>query len=315
MSTPAAPLVTVVTPVYNGEAYLEECLESVLRQTYEHWECVVVNNRSTDRSLEIAESFAARDPRFRVITNEAFVGVIQNHNIACRQLGPDAKYCKVLQADDWLFPECLAEMVAVAETHPSVGLVGSYVLHGDNVRCDGLPYPSPRLPGREACRLNLLGQVYTVLAPTALLIRADLVRARPAYYDEAHLHSDVEACYEVLRENDFGFVHRVLSFVRRQEEAITAAHLGRFNLLAVSNLEMLVRYGGWYLSEEEFARALGRSLRRYYDSLAFALWRSRDRARIWREHSRRMAAIGRPLSLVGLLGGFVRGTLGRMARG
>ncbi len=315
MSAQAAPLVTVVTPVFNGEAYLEECLESVLRQTYERWECVVVNNRSTDRTLEIAESFAVRDPRVRVITNEAFVGVIQNHNIACRQVGPDAKYCKVLQADDWMFPDCLAEMVAVAEGHPSVGLVGSYVLHGDHVRCDGLPYPSPCVPGREACRLNLLGRVYTFLAPTALLIRADLVRSRPNYYDEAHLHSDVEACYEVLRETDFGFVHRVLTFVRRQEGAITAAHLGRLNLLALSNLEMLVRYGRVYLPEEEFKGALRKADCRYYDSLAYALWRSRERRQIWREHSGRMTAIDRPLSFAGLLGGLVRGQLGRMARG
>jgi len=48
------PLVNVLTPVYNGEAFLEECIESILRQTYRHYEYIIVNNRSKDRSLDIA---------------------------------------------------------------------------------------------------------------------------------------------------------------------------------------------------------------------------------------------------------------------
>ena len=60
------PLVSVVTPVYNEEKNLAECIESVLAQTYPNWEYVIVNNCSTDRSLQIAESYAAQDKRIRV---------------------------------------------------------------------------------------------------------------------------------------------------------------------------------------------------------------------------------------------------------
>jgi glycosyltransferase involved in cell wall biosynthesis len=314
MTSADSPLVSVLTPVFNGEPYLEECIESVLRQTYSNWEYVVVDNRSTDRTREIAESYAARDARIRVITNPEFVGVIENHNIACRQMAPGSRYCKILQADDWLFPGCLAEMVALAEAHPSVGLVGSYVLHGNGVRCDGLPYPSPVVPGREACRMNLLGHAHFFLSPTALMVRADLVRARDEYYREAHLHADVEACYEVLRDTDFGFVHGVLSFVRRHEDSLTASHAQRFNLLSLANLEMLVEFGPGYLTQDELAGRLRSQLRRYYDSLAYALYRSRDRRRIWQEHAKRMAALGRPLSRLELAKGLLRGVFTRLAR-
>ena len=61
------PLVSVVTPVYNGERHLEECLESVLAQRYPHWDHVVVDNASGDRSVEIARRYAAKDPRIRVV--------------------------------------------------------------------------------------------------------------------------------------------------------------------------------------------------------------------------------------------------------
>ena len=54
MNLESQPLFSVVTPVYNGEPYLVECIESMLAQTYANWECVIADNFSTDRSLEIA---------------------------------------------------------------------------------------------------------------------------------------------------------------------------------------------------------------------------------------------------------------------
>ena len=55
------PLVSVITPVYNGEEYLADCVESVLAQSYEKWEYVIVNNCSTDRTLEIAQEYEKKD--------------------------------------------------------------------------------------------------------------------------------------------------------------------------------------------------------------------------------------------------------------
>src|SRR5262245_13568665 len=87
-STMNEPLVTVVTPVYNGARYLAECIESVLAQSYRNLEYVIVNNRSTDDTEAIALRYAERDARVRAVTNSEFVGVIQNHNIAFRQVSP-----------------------------------------------------------------------------------------------------------------------------------------------------------------------------------------------------------------------------------
>ena len=63
MSSKSLPLVSVVTPMHNTVDYIEECIESVRRQTYEHWDYVIVNNWSTDGSAEIARRFAELDPR------------------------------------------------------------------------------------------------------------------------------------------------------------------------------------------------------------------------------------------------------------
>src|SRR5215813_7302249 len=137
------PLVSVITPVYNGELYLRECIESVLAQTYRNWDYTIVNNCSTDRTLEIAREFAARDSRLRIHNNETFVRVIPNHNIAFRQISPASKYCKPVAADDMLLPECLERMVCLAEKHPNVAMVGAYGLHSRadlGVYCKGVPY-------------------------------------------------------------------------------------------------------------------------------------------------------------------------------
>ena len=109
------PLVSVVTPVYNEEKNLAECIESVLAQTYPNWEYVIVNNCSTDRSLQIAQSYAAQDKRIRVCDNREFLRAISNQNHALRQISSESKYCKVVLGDDWIFPECLTKMVELAE--------------------------------------------------------------------------------------------------------------------------------------------------------------------------------------------------------
>src|SRR5258708_13357028 len=84
MTSRLEPLVSIVTPVYNGEQYLSECIESVLSQTYTHWDYVIVNNCSTDRTPDIAREYAARDARIRIHSNETFLRVIENYNIAGR---------------------------------------------------------------------------------------------------------------------------------------------------------------------------------------------------------------------------------------
>ena len=147
MSAGERPLVCVLTPVYNGEPFLAECIESVLAQSYQNWVYFIVNNCSTDRTLEIAQAYAAKDRRIRVHDNETFLAIVANHNRAFRLVPAEAKYCKVVSADDWILPECIARMVELAEAHPSVGIVGSYQLSGGDdewyVRNDGLPYLPP----------------------------------------------------------------------------------------------------------------------------------------------------------------------------
>ena len=107
--------------------------------------------------------------------------------LAFRQISADSKYCKMVLADDWMFPECLERMVAVMEEHPSVGIVGAYGLQEQWVLWTGLPYPSNVVSGREICRQRLLGGPYVFGSPTSVLFRSDLVRSRDPFYNESNV--------------------------------------------------------------------------------------------------------------------------------
>ena len=228
----ADSLVSVVTPSTTVRS-IGRGIESALAQSYGNWS-TSVNNCGTP-TLEIAR-LRGEGCQNHAHTNDHVLPVMQDHNHAVSFMSADSKYCKILQADDWLFPDCLQRMVDVAESSATVGVVGSYSLAGMWVRCDGLPYPSTVVPGRELCASTLRGELYPFWSPSSLLIRSDVVRKRRPFYSEQYTHGDVEAMYEVLQEWDFGFAHQVLTYIREHEGSVTSASSKPLNVHLWSNL-------------------------------------------------------------------------------
>ena len=103
---------TIIIPVYNVESYLRECLESILRQTFQNWEAICVNDGSTDGSIEILSEFATQDRRFKVISQP-------NGGLsAARNIGIDnasGEYLLFLDSDDWLEQDMLGTLDATLE--------------------------------------------------------------------------------------------------------------------------------------------------------------------------------------------------------
>lgn len=294
------PLVSIVTPVYNNEEYIAECIESVLAQTYTHWEYTIVDNCSTDRSGEIADQYALRDPRIRVVHSDVFRRSIPNHNHALRQISPDSKYCKVVFADDWLLPQCIAEMVSLAERNPSVGVVQAYIIwtvkdtspYEYVLKGGGFPYPSPCLPGFEVGRRVFLEGFDFVGAASSLLYRADLVRSREPFFDEANFHADRDTCIELLKRSDLGFVHQVLTFNRARPDSLN--RIARDMYLDIGcMLQTLVNHGRDFLSDTEFDLCLKKHIAAYYNFLAVSLLQGQRDRGFWKFHTDKLSeAVG-----------------------
>jgi len=290
MNAGPSPCVSVLTPVYNGAEHLAESIESVLAQTYTQWDYTIVNNCSTDQSLAIAEKYAAKDSRIHVVNNSRFLKILENHNYTIHQISDDAKYCKFVFADDWLYPDCIREMVAVAEGSPSVGLVGAYTMDGRAVRWHAPPYPSRRVSGREMCRRQLLGGPYVFGTMTSLLVRCDLVRKRQKFFNEQHFQADMEACFDVLQESDFGYVHQVLSFSREREDGADS-FARNLNSQRLGEFLIFVKYGPAVLEEGEYRRRWKEIRKRYHRVLAHNVLRRRPKE-FWKYHVETLAAFG-----------------------
>jgi glycosyltransferase involved in cell wall biosynthesis len=295
---PTQPSVSVVTPVRNGGPYLEECINSVLAQTYENWNYVILDNCSTDCSQAIAERYATMDSRIHVYSNDTLLPQKSNFNRALSLASPTSAYYKMVLADDWLFPECLERMVGLAEANRTVGVVSSYQLAGTEVVAQGLPFPSTVVSGREICRMQLRGGPFVFGSPSSILVRGDVVRQRKPFFSESALHADTDACYAVLREWDFGFVHQVLTFKRTDNDGISFA-LKDLSPYELDKFISLLTYGPHYLHESEFEHCLNQYRQSYFRLLGFRLLYPGGWA-TFRYHKTALRSIGYDISLATL---------------
>jgi glycosyltransferase involved in cell wall biosynthesis len=284
------PVVSVVIPFYNTAAYLAEAIESVLAQSYQHYELVLVNNCSTDDSAAIAARYVAREPRARLVHNQQFLTQVQNYNHALLQISPDSRFCKVVQADDALYPRCLTEMVALADANPSVGIVSSYRLNGNDVMPPTIPEVKTVMTGREAARIALIDDISLFGTPTTLLLRSDIVRKRAPFYSEGRYFEDVDLVYELLVEHDFGFVPQILSFQRRDLGSIWGRMRGYYPS-DLARLLQLRSYGRNFLEAEEYERVLAAHESEYRRMLAVA-WLQRREPEFWEYHRKALASVG-----------------------
>ena len=287
------PFVSVVTPFFNTAPYLAECIQSVLSQTHENFEYILVDNQSTDGSSEIAASFACQDKRIKLVRNSQFLKQVPNYNNALRHVDGRARYVKMVLADDCIFPECLERMVAVAEVHPTVAIVSSYYLEGRFVCGSGVEWPTQVIPGRVASRLHLLDNLYLFGTPTNLLYRADLVANRRPFFSESSMHEDTELCHEVLADSDLGFVHQVLTFSRRGNEGVLTA-IESFGWRRSFIYTILRKYGPEFLTSEELPRRLRPARADFLRVLGEGVLLKRE-PEFWDYHRRALATIGESL--------------------
>jgi len=174
--TRARPRVSVGVVVYNGERYLAEALDSVLNQTYEDFELIISDNASTDRTAEIAQSYAAKDGRIRYARNERNLGAARNYRRALELSA--GEYFRWAAADDLVGPEFLARCVEVLDREPKVVLAypkTKFIDEHGNVMSeydDRLHLPHERASDRFRTLVDRLGYCNALYG----LMRADVAK-------------------------------------------------------------------------------------------------------------------------------------------
>lgn len=113
------PLVSVLMTVFNRDPYLSEAIESVMASTYKNWELILVDDQSTDNSVNIARSYAEKDSRITLYINEQNLGDYPNRNKAASYA--KGKYLKYVDSDDKIYPHGLEILVYYMEQFPEAG--------------------------------------------------------------------------------------------------------------------------------------------------------------------------------------------------
>jgi glycosyltransferase involved in cell wall biosynthesis len=240
------PLVSIAVPVYNGEKFIGECLESIERQTYQNWECIINDNCSTDNTVRIVESYVRRDPRFKIHRNEAFVDITENWNMAFQRISKDAVFCKIMPADDWIFADFLEKMVNIMKDHPNIGFCSSYRIDDVKVKCDNLDiYQGNVFEGKKILLKQLKQQIEVTGSANTVLYRHDTLKRLPYYphiFMDDFVNIDTILAYDLLSISDIGFVYQVLSYTRRHNESLTNNVIKKYNTFLSFKLMTIKRY-------------------------------------------------------------------------
>ena len=210
------PCVSICIPVFNGEEYIEEAVQSILSQTWQDYELIVVDNASTDKTLEKIQMF--QDSRLKIIRNKSNIGPVANFN-KCLEVA-SGEFTKFLCADDLLFPLCVERQVMVLKdlANQNVVLVNCarQVIGADGkhwmVRRYGCV--AERVPGRMAIRKTVRSGGNQIGEPTAVMLRTEVARKVGGFEEGQSLCMDLDLWCRMLKSGDLYVIPDVLCAFR-----------------------------------------------------------------------------------------------------
>ncbi|MGH7213710.1 MAG: glycosyltransferase family 2 protein [Tepidisphaeraceae bacterium] len=244
------PRVSVILPVYNGQRYLAETVESVLAQTFEDFEIVAVDDGSTDRSATILQKFAARDARVRLISrpNTGLVGALNDALAAAR-----GEYAARLDADDVCLAQRFARQVAYLDGHPECVLIGCGVMLID-------PYGVPLrkidqpLSHAEIDRRLLQSDGWALVHPAVMMRRA-MVMELGGYTPGLDGAEDLDLYLRLGEHGRLANLPEVLLHYRQHYQSMNHTVWERTRLRVLKGLEAAHTRRGLGKLDESFVRA------------------------------------------------------------
>jgi glycosyltransferase involved in cell wall biosynthesis len=237
-------------PVYNCDRTLAAAVQSILNQTFENWELLILDDGSTDRTLQVAQSF--RDERIRVVADGEHKGLVARLNRAIQM--SSGKYIARMDADDVAYPERLERQVDYLERHPEVDLVGCSMLvfgkDGTTLGCR----PSPETH-EELCRRPSAG--FHIWHPT-WMGRMEWFRARQ--YDPKAIRAEDQVL--LLRSyltSRFACLPEILQGYRESRLFLGKILRSRYTFTTAACREFLMRKKHFLAIEcaiEQFTKAI-----------------------------------------------------------
>lgn len=194
-------MISIGIPFYNAENYLSDSINSVLAQSYPYWELILVDDGSSDKSLQIAQEFAAKDNRIRIISD----GLNKNLPARLNQINLEAKYDYIarMDADDIMHPEKLKKQLMTLQENSDIDVLGTnaYIIDNNNL-----------VFARRYKKNKGVEKADYFIHPT-IMGKKSWFLANP--YDENAIRiEDAELWYRSKHQSNFMVLHEPLFFYR-----------------------------------------------------------------------------------------------------
>ncbi|MGO9532049.1 MAG: glycosyltransferase family 2 protein [Syntrophobacteraceae bacterium] len=233
------PRVSVVIPTYNYARYLPEAIESVLSQSYTDFELLIIDDQSTDATVEVVSKYAKGDKRITFRVNPNNIGMVNNWNLCLREAR--GEYIKYLFADDLLCSrDAILRMVEALDTEPGVSLVASARQIIDS---KGRPtrilarFPdSSSIIGKQVINRCLRRQKNLIGEPTAVMFRKHL--ARRGFNPKYRQIVDLEFWFHLLEKGGFAYIR--LPLVAFRVHGNQQTQLNKRNTFAIDDTNLLL---------------------------------------------------------------------------
>jgi glycosyltransferase involved in cell wall biosynthesis len=295
------PQVSVLMPVYNGERYLREAVESIVAQTFTNFEFIIIDDGSTDTTGAILDSFD--DPRIVRSKNEENIGLARSLNKGLTMAR--GEYIARMDADDISLPERLARQVAFLDAHPEVGVLGSVVqvIDGDGNKSDTLWLPTEH--GVLRWSLCFGGPI----AHPTVMMRREVVERVGGYNPNMVTAQDYDLWRRLSGVTRLSNLQDVLLSLRKHEASMRKIHLAehRRNRIRISRLMMSEILGEdvpsdvvqhlWskeFESADDVHQAARLIYRLYQASITDSTLSTTEKRKVRRDAARRLFRLARP---------------------
>lgn len=251
-------MVSVLMTAYNREKYIGIAIESVLKSTFRNFELIIVDDGSTDDTVNIARRYAEQDARIRLFINEVNLGDYPNRNKAASYAR--GKYLKYVDSDDYIYPYGLELMLYYMEqpemADAAMGIIG---LTQDN----GAPYPL-KLPPREAIRRHYVDLKFTLgVASLSVIIRREVFE-REGGFKPMRMTGDYECWSRLALKYTIVLLPIIGCWYRRhpgQEVSDAQKFIGIYHNISATTLREALNKG--FISREELRYAERRLNRKF----------------------------------------------------
>lgn len=224
--------VSVCLPVFNGSKYLAGAIESVLAQSHQNLELLIVDDLSSDRSAEIAIRYAQQDPRIVFWRNERNLGIFANYNECLKRVS--GSFVKLFAQDDLLETNCLKRQLAELAAHENVALITAARAviddKGKETAIERFFDKTLIIPGSQVIADYVRSFVYRSGTPSQVMFRRSAVGA--GFDSRYTLSGDIEYFFRILESGDYMYLDEVLVKFRRHGNSATVASLKDMSFFA-----------------------------------------------------------------------------------